>query len=527
MSYSMGPASEAGRLSPAQQAQLNHLDRLPSELLLNVASFLNEASLIQFSKSSRRIYSVICSDLALRKKILRYIFSKNSWGGVPQYDFFLLIEVFLEDSLATKKFDMTDLLLSFDRHTLGIAIFDLFARHPHLVKFLNSGLLTVSQAMRAPSVEYLRLLLPIGEGKLSPVHFGSMSPIPEQKFAWIFDIPFVGQWVDMDFIPEYQQQRSRTPMKDDYFEYNDYSGRQEFDSQRWAEDSLRHQREREQEQSISQIRECFLIALREKLMTIEQAWAAPHNYQEDSQCHLKTLLTPNGLLALRKKWITVEQAWAAPSVEHLGFLFGQKELIRWEVGTCSDRSGTHSEEYGFYIKVHGLEALSSKLLILTVEQAWEAPTADHLGFLLTEEGLIALRYGLITVQDVWNAVIPEERNYGRNSRRHCLQYLLTPNGLIALRKKLMTVKQALSFSDPVLLKYLLTSNGLIALRENLISVDEVLHGIESWNLRIDIKESLELLLTPEGLELLRAGFTVDQAFSTEAKKLNNLLNPKV
>jgi len=130
----------------------------------------------------------------------------------------------------------------------------------------------------------------------------------------------------------------------------------------------------------------------------------------------------------------------------------------------------------------------------------------HLEHLLSENGVQALREGLISIDEA------------SNLHHLHLEHLLSENGVQALREGLISIDEASNLYHSQL-RHLLSENGVQALREGLISIDEAsnLHHLR-----------LEHLLSENGVQALREGLiSIDEASNLHHLQLGRLLSERI
>ncbi len=151
-------------------------------------------------------------------------------------------------------------------------------------------------------------------------------------------------------------------------------------------------------------REYVIVALREKLITIDQFVAFP--------MHLSELLrTYRGIILLRENLITIDEIFAFPNSNYVNFL------------TMND--------WGIYALRATNTSADGRKRLITPEQIRAMPNSLYLLYLFNYCGLYALREGLITPEQV--AALPS---------CDCVQFLfMNERGFNALKNGLLTPEQ--------------------------------------------------------------------------------------
>lgn len=232
-----------------------------------------------------------------------------------------------------------------------------------------------------------------------------------------------------------------------------------------------------------------LIALERKLITPEQIAKMPN------ELYINALLTENGLMALEEKLITLEEVAALPSNPHV------KQINFYEgLGWCDTQDASHLRAL---LTDEGILALRYQLI--TPAQAGQLPEPAHLCWLITVNGRAALREKLVTPEQI-----------ARFEYADYVKHLLSNNGLTALRGKLITCEQAQLMPFARHLECLLKDNGLIALSDKLITPEEAA--------QIKYGEDLDSLLSDAGIDALRHDrITLKEAIESDdvAKLIEN------
>jgi len=193
---------------------------------------------------------------------------------------------------------------------------------------------------------------------------------------------------------------------------------------------------------------------------------------------LQTVLTPNGIEALRDNLLTVEQ------------------INQFDFG-----SSVHEvDPLKLILSDNGLACLRDKLLtgqdavllskIIDDREKWSRSKNNNLKNLLTDEGVYALKKGIISVDD---------------AKTYFLTHLCIKGAVEALQEKLITIGQLSQFTSSCPLNDFLNEIGLQALRDKLFSVEDILLSGQL--------EQLRELLNPIGLIALRKKLITPQEAS--------------
>ncbi len=151
-----------------------------------------------------------------------------------------------------------------------------------------------------------------------------------------------------------------------------------------------------------------IIALRERLITIEQVIAMP------TTNYLTCLLNFNGIAALREHLITPEQVIDMSHSNYVGYLFDNNYgIVALREGLITPKQIRDMPNFVYLLylfkNVNGITALRERLI--TPEQVAAMPSANYVESLfLNVNGITALRKGLITPEQV--ASLPSAKYAG-------------------------------------------------------------------------------------------------------------------
>lgn len=177
--------------------------------------------------------------------------------------------------------------------------------------------------------------------------------------------------------------------------------------------------------------------------------------------------------------------WLENNRHQFDILKTDEGILALRLGLITVESALHVDNRNdlyHYLSYNGIIALSEGLIKLG--QLKHISDYRSKENLLNDNGIIALRQGLVTPQGI------------RNITSQKLSHILSDGGLIALGERLITL-DGMKRLDKRKLRCLLSQNGITALREGLISLDDA---------KVLSDDSLNHLLTGNGIMALSQGW---------------------